>query len=44
MNALAAPPQSTLHTAGPVADALVEVTSVLAVGAAAVFGGVMLLL
>jgi cytochrome c oxidase subunit 2 len=44
MNALAAPAQSTLHTAGPVAEVLAGVTVVLAVGAAAAFGGVMVLL
>lgn len=45
MTAPAAPPaQSALHVAGPVADTLLDVTTVLTVGAVLIFGGVMLLL
>ena len=40
----AQPAQSALHVAGPVADTLLEVTTVLTVGAVLIFGGVMLLL
>ena len=41
---LSQPAQSALHVGGPVADTLLDVTTVLTVGAVLIFGGVMLLL